>query len=342
MARPLLIGLTGKAQSGKDTFYRYAVKAFPEKKVQRIAFADEVRDMAEAYFGWDPEGDKEGQRHILQGIGMMVRKEFDEDFWLDIGSSKIEWDSDIVIFTDCRFPNELAAIEAGGGRSVRVVSMDYGRGGGKEHESETALDSWEVDDVVCNSGDADFLHTVRESIEYYEEKVALDREVDELAALVVGWAKDRNLLEGSTLKDQYLKLMEEYSEFEAATSDDLQDAIGDMAVVLIIMTALALPNFRHGIGSFVQEMNRLRKKAVYDGHHNHYGLAYLLGTLGGHLARGETRPSLRAIALIYDELVKLSYSYNKDIGTCLAAAWDEIKDRKGKMIDGVFVKEGDL
>jgi len=24
------------------------------------------------------------------------------------------------------------------------------------------------------------------------------------------------------------------------------------------------------------------------------------------------------------------------------AAWDEIKDRKGRMIDGVFVKEGDL
>ena len=26
---------------------------------------------------------------------------------------------------------------------------------------------------------------------------------------------------------------------------------------------------------------------------------------------------------------------------CLAQAYDDIKDRKGKMIDGIFVKEGD-
>ena len=26
---------------------------------------------------------------------------------------------------------------------------------------------------------------------------------------------------------------------------------------------------------------------------------------------------------------------------CLAVAYEDIKDRKGKMIDGIFVKEGD-
>lgn len=26
---------------------------------------------------------------------------------------------------------------------------------------------------------------------------------------------------------------------------------------------------------------------------------------------------------------------------CIAAAWEEIKDRKGRMVDGVFIKEGD-
>lgn len=31
-----------------------------------------------------------------------------------------------------------------------------------------------------------------------------------------------------------------------------------------------------------------------------------------------------------------------DIQECLEAAYEEIKDRKGKIVDGVFVKEADL
>jgi NTP pyrophosphatase (non-canonical NTP hydrolase) len=31
-----------------------------------------------------------------------------------------------------------------------------------------------------------------------------------------------------------------------------------------------------------------------------------------------------------------------DLQTCFGMAYDEIKDRKGRMIDGVFVKEADL
>ena len=30
------------------------------------------------------------------------------------------------------------------------------------------------------------------------------------------------------------------------------------------------------------------------------------------------------------------------IKECVSSAWEEIKDRKGKMINGVFVKEADL
>ena len=31
-----------------------------------------------------------------------------------------------------------------------------------------------------------------------------------------------------------------------------------------------------------------------------------------------------------------------DIEMCMAKAWDDIKDRKGKMVDGIYVKEDDL
>ena len=38
----------------------------------------------------------------------------------------------------------------------------------------------------------------------------------------------------------------------------------------------------------------------------------------------------------------VSFLLDVDFESCVQAAWDEIKDRKGRMIDGVFVKEGDL
>ena len=41
-------------------------------------------------------------------------------------------------------------------------------------------------------------------------------------------------------------------------------------------------------------------------------------------------------------LIIMCEQLNLDINECLAVAYDDIKDRKGKMVDGVFVKESDL
>jgi len=41
-------------------------------------------------------------------------------------------------------------------------------------------------------------------------------------------------------------------------------------------------------------------------------------------------------------LINIAERNNLTIDECLEKAWDDIKDRKGKMIDGVFVKEADL
>ena len=41
-------------------------------------------------------------------------------------------------------------------------------------------------------------------------------------------------------------------------------------------------------------------------------------------------------------LTILAAQYGYRIEDCIELAWTEIKDRKGRMIDGVFVKEADL
>tara|TARA_B100000902_G_C26533187_1_gene538869 strand:+ start:71 stop:370 length:300 start_codon:yes stop_codon:yes gene_type:complete len=91
--------------------------------------------------------------------------------------------------------------------------------------------------------------------------------------LIGQWHKDRNLIDGSTDKDQYMKLIQEAGELSDSLckGKDISDDIGDMLVVLI----------------------------------------------------------------------NIMVRNNLTINECLSVAYSDIKDRKGKMIDGVFIKEGD-
>jgi len=87
------------------------------------------------------------------------------------------------------------------------------------------------------------------------------------------WHHDRNLIEGSTDKDQFCKLMQEAGELSdnICKGNDVRDDIGDMIVVLINIAE------RNGLS----------------------------------------------------------------LCDCLDQAWEDIKNRKGRMVDGVFVKEAD-
>ena len=91
---------------------------------------------------------------------------------------------------------------------------------------------------------------------------------------VIVWHYDRNLIEGSTDKDQTLKLLQELGELSDSVckGKDIRDDIGDMLVVMLNITE------RNGVS----------------------------------------------------------------LTECLERAWNDIKDRKGRMVDGIFVKEQDL
>ena len=41
-------------------------------------------------------------------------------------------------------------------------------------------------------------------------------------------------------------------------------------------------------------------------------------------------------------LVNIAERNNLSLTECVNHAWNDIKDRKGKMIDGIFIKEGDM
>lgn len=66
-----------------------------------------------------------------------------------------------------------------------------------------------------------------------------------------------------------------------------------------------------------------------------------IGELGAGMARGNHLAVMDGIGDAFVVLTILAAQHGVDIEECIAAAWDEIKDRRGRMADGVFIKEGD-
>ena len=69
-----------------------------------------------------------------------------------------------------------------------------------------------------------------------------------------------------------------------------------------------------------------------------------LGNIAQKLYANETKiPLIKADLMFLDSVIgTVSFCNGTTAESCLEEAYEVIKDRKGKMIDGVFVKEEDL
>jgi hypothetical protein len=178
----MIIGLSGYAQSGKDT----AAQFMAEKGYQRVSFADKVRTMLYTLnpivavnikkdetggpedfliavhsvrsvvnaVGWEvAKTEHEEIRRLLQVLGTdCVRNMVGDDVWVDMTFKDVHPGGNYV-FTDVRFPNEARKIKAMGGQVWRIEREGYGPA--NDHPSEFALADWEFDQTIEN-GDLDF------------------------------------------------------------------------------------------------------------------------------------------------------------------------------------------
>ena len=67
-----------------------------------------------------------------------------------------------------------------------------------------------------------------------------------------------------------------------------------------------------------------------------------VGELAQGMAKNNQAQVYDSIGDVYVVLVILSMQLGLEIEGCVQTAYDEIKNRKGKMLNGVFVKEEDL
>jgi hypothetical protein len=163
----MIIGLSGYAQSGKDTVAELLCLNYG---YNRVSFADPMREALMRLnpvinsqplaclvddYGWDVAKSNPEVRRLLQVFGTEVgRQMFGENFWVDIALAGLNSNHRVVL-SDVRFPNEAQAIVDKGGQVWRVQ-----REGHKPvnlHASETAMDNWRFDDLILNHGSLDDL-----------------------------------------------------------------------------------------------------------------------------------------------------------------------------------------
>lgn len=167
-------------------------------------------------------------------------------------------------------------------------------------------------------------------------------DLKQLIKNIGNWAEERNLIDGSTPKKQFVKLMEEFGELCSGVSknkiDMVKDSIGDCFVVMVILAK----QFKRD--DILADMSYIETHPPFKGDiaqslidTNSFMQEFLFAQV-----RKEHEYVMNSFACSVLGLVEVTDYYNLYIDDCVQAAWDEIKDRKGRMIDGVFVKEEDL
>lgn len=179
----MIIGISGKARSGKDTFAQMLAEELQKQTGQAyvlMAYAHELKIKIQKDFDlsyeqlWGDEKEIEDKRYrkplpddigvpskgivhhwtsreIMQNYGQFFRT-IDYDFWVKNLFRVVE-DKDYknVIITDLRHVNEVNAVVDRNGYHVRVDREDKDSVHNEEHISETALDEGHRVDFTVNN-----------------------------------------------------------------------------------------------------------------------------------------------------------------------------------------------
>ena len=160
----MLIGIAGKARSGKDTFATMLAECLFDVTGNRfvmMAFANELKKRIQIDFDlsydqlWGDHKEVEDRRYpindrfwtareIMQSYGEFFRS-IDYNFWINnLFRTISDKEYDNVIVTDVRHTNEAEAILSNGGVLIRVDAANRSTSTvhGSSHISETGLDGF--------------------------------------------------------------------------------------------------------------------------------------------------------------------------------------------------------
>lgn len=152
-----VVGIAGRAGSGKDTFADLFCNLIEGRSFIKVAFADPIKEML-AVIGVDDVDKYKLKKHPILGVTSRVmmqtlgtewgRDTIYENIWVDIAKQK-GLGKDILVISDVRFQNEADFVRDNG-----ILIHIVNRGGiDSQHYSESGIEAIGVDIVVDNSSD---------------------------------------------------------------------------------------------------------------------------------------------------------------------------------------------
>lgn len=155
----MIIGVSGKKRSGKDTFFNVLHKYNSE--YVNIKFADKLKKICSILTGLPSKYFYDAKnyniyletwgmniRQLMQKIGTDVfRNNFDEDVW--VKSFQESLNSNHIVVTDVRFLNEAEWIKKNG--ILIRIERNYKSFEPDNHKSEIELDNYENFDYIINN-----------------------------------------------------------------------------------------------------------------------------------------------------------------------------------------------
>lgn len=167
--------------------------------------------------------------------------------------------------------------------------------------------------------------------------------IQELVPLIQEWAKERGIFDKSTSFDQLLKTHEEVGELIKACYDNdkpaIQDAIGDTMICLINYCYFRKENFNTIFLNALSLINNTNDDCVILSFSANKSLIELLHSeykMSKYNYTGNCYTQILYIVKYLNDIARLE---NTTLEECLNIAYNEIKNRKGKMINGKFVKD---
>lgn len=163
-------------------------------------------------------------------------------------------------------------------------------------------------------------------------------------------AEDRNLINGSTPQKQTLKLMEEFGKLCRGIARNnpemIKDAIGDCFVILVILNKQK--NWDINFDDYQDKMvARFIRSDIFekDGLSS-VEITHIVATIIPALYAksmppiyNDERYAIWSLLVAFSDIANI---YDFSLSDCIEHAYDQIKDRRGEMRDGIWIKNEDL